>query len=351
MAAMVVPPNNLLGMTLTEMEALFASWGEPRFRARQVYGWIYKKAAACSEMKNLPAPLRARLEREAPLAYPEIAATTPSADGAVKYLLRLADGERIEAVFMPTPGHDTLCISSQAGCAMDCKFCATATLGLGRHLTAGEMVGEVLVMRRALKLTERRLNVLFMGEGEPLHNYDATVRAVRLLCDAGGVGLSPRRVTVSTVGLVPAIEKLAQEDVRPNLAVSLNAATDEVRNRIMPINKKYPIAALIEAVKKYPRDKRIDVTFEYVLFRGVNDSLQDAKRLSALARRADAKVNLIAYNEVEGLPFQRPSDAEVLVFQRVVREGDVQAFIRKPRGRDIAGACGQLRLEEKSAAA
>lgn len=338
-------------MELAGLEALAASLGGQAYRGRQLYEWLYRRAAlSLEEMSSLPLEFRRGLAGEGyAVGMPEIARAFPSRDGSVKFLLRLRDGEEIEAVLMPDVRHDTLCISSQAGCAMGCTFCATATMGLRRHLTAGEIAGQVLAIRREKNLVSRRLNVLFMGMGEPLHNGEAVFPALRLMTDPLGMGIAPRRVTISTVGLVPAIERLAAEERRPRLAVSITAARDELRDSLMPVNRRYPLEALAAALESYPRRTREVVTLEYVLMRGVNDSPQDAAALCRLARRVRAKVNLIAYNEVPGLPYARPRDEETLAFQSMVREGGLPVFIRRPRGRDVAGACGQLRLERGEA--
>jgi len=354
-------PAELLGKSHTELREWMASLGEPAYRGAQVYHAIYaERRFAFAAMTNLPAALRERLEREAAITLPRIARKYHSADGSVRYLLPLeaapaegtgrgAPAERsatVEAVFMPSEGRQTICISTQAGCAVDCKFCLTATLGLVRNLTAGEIVGQVLV---ALEDNRERLaprtNVVLMGQGEPLLNYDATMAAVRILLDPNAVGLAARHVTLSTSGIIPGIERLAREKIRPKLAVSLNASNDAERDAIMPINRKYPIAALLEACRKYPLRPWERLTFEYVLLGGVNDSAEAARRAARLLAGMRAKVNLIPWNPGE-LPYRSPAAEAVEEFRRILAQKDVPVFVRYSRGQDIFAACGQLAVIE-----
>jgi 23S rRNA (adenine2503-C2)-methyltransferase len=251
---------------------------------------------------------------------------------------------------MPEDARKTLCISTQAGCAVDCKFCLTGVLGFLRNLSAGEIVGQVLrLCSENLWPSGERINLVFMGMGEPLFNYDNVLASVRLLADPEGMGISTARMTLSTAGVVPGIERLGKESVRPKLAVSLNAPSDAVRDRIMPINRKWPIERLLQACREFPLRPREKLTFEYVLLDGVNDSLDDARLLARMVKTLPAKVNLIGLNPGPELPFRTPSDAKVLAFQQVLRREGVAAFIRKPRGRDIFAACGQLKLAQESA--
>jgi 23S rRNA (adenine2503-C2)-methyltransferase len=339
-------PLELPGATLPELERLMESLAAPRYHARQIQRWIYaRRARAYDAMTDLPATLRARLA-DHPITWPEPVEVQRSADGAVKYLLKAPRGGRMEAVILPEPSRITFCISPQIGCALDCHFCLTATLGFVRHLTAGEIAGQVLLMLSEIEETRagRPVNVVVMGMGEALHNYDHAVAAVRLLADPDGIALPRRRITLSTAGLVPAIHRLAAEPVRPQLAVSLNATTDEVRSRIMPINRKYPLAALMEACAAWPLAPRERFTFEYVLLRGVNDTAADARRLVALVRRhrLHAKVNLIPFNKGGDLPFEEPAPEAVRAFREDLVSRGVPASVRKNRGRDISAACGQL---------
>ena len=349
-------PIELLGMDCKALEVLLTRWGEPSYRATQLYTALYRQRLRDpARISTLSRPLRRRLLEQARISWPLIEKEFRSADGTVRYLLRLRDGETIETVLMPEQGRDTICLSTQAGCPVNCKFCLTALLGLIRNLSAGEIVGQVLLVaeRNGLELgeaTRRPVNLVLMGMGEPLLNYDEVMASVRLLADSQGVGLSARRMTLSTAGVVPRIADLGREPVRPRLAVSLNATTDEVRSRLMPLNKKWPIATLLEACRAFPLRPGERLTFEYALLDGINDTLADARRLVRLVKRlgaGHAKVNLIALNPGAELPFRTPSDQRVRSFQSILVEAGIFAFIRKPRGRDIFAACGQLKRTEE----
>jgi 23S rRNA (adenine2503-C2)-methyltransferase len=296
--------------------------------------------------------LRAALARDFTLTTPALAHRETSIDGTEKFLLRLSDGRHIESVFIPDTPAMTFCVSTQVGCAMACAFCLTGKMGLVRNLTAAEIVGQVRVLAGALNLRNSRFNIVLMGMGEPLHNYDETMKALRILADEHGFDISPRRITLSTVGLLPALERLAQEPVMPNLAISLHAPTDLQRGELVPINRKYGVSEIIEACKRFPLKKRSRITFEYVLLAGVNDSPQDARRLAKLVAGVKSKVNLIPLNAAAGIPFERPSDEAIDRFARIVSEHGVDVSVRKSRGRDIRAACGQLIVEgpKKSAA-
>ncbi len=361
-------PIELLGMDRKALEALLARWGEPSYRATQLYTALYRQRLRDpARISTLSRPLRRRLLEQARISWPLIEREFRSTDGTVRYLLRLRDGETIETVLMPEQGRDTICLSTQVGCPVNCKFCLTALLGLIRNLSAGEIVGQVLLVaeRNGLGLglepglelglelgeaTRRPVNLVLMGMGEPLLNYDAVMASVRLLADSQGVGLSARRMTLSTAGVVPRIADLGREPVRPRLAVSLNATTDGVRSRLMPLNKKWPIATLLKACRSFPLRPGERLTFEYALLDGINDTPADARRLVRLVKRVGAgrtKVNLIALNPGAELPFRTPSDQRVRSFQGILVEAGVLAFIRKPRGRDIFAACGQLKRTEE----
>ena len=268
-----------------------------------------------------------------------------SADGTEKFLLTLGDGRRIESVFIPDTPALTFCISTQVGCAMACAFCLTGKMGLVRNLTAGEIAGQVRVLAGALAMRNTAFNIVLMGMGEPLHNYDETMKALRILADEHGLAVNPRRVTLSTVGLLPALERLAHEPLMPNLAISLHAPTDLQRGELVPINRKYGIAEIIEACKRFPLRRRSRITFEYVLLAGINDSPEDARRLARLLAGVKSKVNLIPLNAAAGIPFERPTDAAVDRFAKTLAERDVTVSVRKSRGRDIRAACGQLIVE------
>ena len=268
-----------------------------------------------------------------------------SSDGTTKYLFELADGARIESVFIPDTPAQTFCISSQVGCAMQCAFCLTGKMGLVRHLTAGEIVGQVRVLAADLRMLDTAFNIVLMGMGEPLHNYDETMKALRMLAAKDGLAVPPRRVTLSTVGLVPAIERLAAEPLMPNLAISLHATEKAQRDALVPINRKYGLEALLDACRRFPVKKRNRITFEYVLLAGVNDTPDDARRLVKLLAGIRGKVNLLPLNAAPGIPFDRPSDERVNAFARMLAERGLTVSVRKSRGRDIRAACGQLIVE------
>jgi 23S rRNA (adenine2503-C2)-methyltransferase len=286
------------------------------------------------------------------VSAPAVADRQQSSDGTVKLALRLHDDRRVESVFIPDSPGDTFCISTQVGCAMKCAFCLTGKMGLARNLTAGEIVGQVRVLARELDLLEARFNIVLMGMGEPLHNYDETMKALRILGDEDGLAVSPRRVTLSTVGVVPALERLAQEPYMPNLAISLHATNEAQRDLLVPLNRKYNIAEVIDACRRFPIKRRSRITFEYVMLAGVNDTASDARRLVGLLDGIRAKVNLIPLNEAAGIPFSRPSDERVDEFVRILADRHLTVSVRKSRGRDIRAACGQLIVEgtRKSAA-
>jgi 23S rRNA (adenine2503-C2)-methyltransferase len=334
----------LLGLEIPEIEQLLGP-GQPRFRARQIYSALYRERHSdLLRLSNLPLPLRRELAATHAVGLPVVQRRFDSADGTRRYLLELADGRTVEAVFMPEEQRQTVCISTQVGCAVNCKFCLTALLGLERNLTAGEIVGQVLLLAAGNQLAAEgeRLNVVMMGQGEPLLNLPNVLKATRILLDPAGCGLSPRRITLSTAGIVPGIEKLGREPVRPKLAISLNASTDEARRELMPIARKYPLRELLEVCRAYPLRPWERLTFEYVLLQGVNDSDADAHRVVKLLARLKCKVNLIALNPGPEIPFRTPDADRVLAFQRILKRA-VPCFIRKPRGLDIFAACGQLR--------
>ncbi|HUR34747.1 MAG TPA: 23S rRNA (adenine(2503)-C(2))-methyltransferase RlmN [Vicinamibacterales bacterium] len=338
--------SDLAEFDLSDLEAAFAARGLERFRARQVFAWIYRRGVTATDaMTDLPKDLRTALAQEFIISTPVIASRERSTDGTEKFLLRLADGRHIESVFIPDTPAMTFCISTQVGCAMACAFCLTGKMGLVRNLTAGEIAGQVRVLAGALDLRDKAFNIVLMGMGEPLHNYDAVMKAMRILCDEQGFALPPRRVTLSTVGLLPALERLGQEPLMPNLAISLHAPTDATRGELVPINRKYGVADIIAACKRFPVRKRSRITFEYVMLAGVNDSTDDARKLARLLAGVKAKVNLIPLNAAAGIPFERPSDTVVDQFTRVLAERDITVSVRKSRGRDIRAACGQLIVE------
>jgi len=328
------------------LEAELEVRGYDRFRGRQIFHWIYARGVTdLQAMTDVPRELRTRLAEEFLLTTPSIAHRERSADGTEKLLLRLVDGKQIESVFIPDTPAMTFCISTQVGCAMACAFCLTGKMGLVRHLTAGEIAGQVRVLVEALGMRNTAFNIVLMGMGEPLHNYDETMKALRILADEQGLAVPPRRVTLSTVGLLPALERLAKEPIMPNLAISLHAPTDVQRGELVPINKKYGVREIIEACRHFPLKRRRRITFEYVLLAGVNDAPEDARRLARLIAPVKAKVNLIPLNAAAGIPFERPSADAIDRFAAIVAEHGVVVSVRKSRGRDIRAACGQLIVE------
>jgi 23S rRNA (adenine2503-C2)-methyltransferase len=367
----------LLGKSKEELREFCAALGEPAYRGGQIYHALYaERKSDFAKMTNLPAALRGRLAKEARITLPEAKQRFTSADGSVRYLFGLEGAEEnkefntettgskedteksgreragrlqrpasVEAVFMPSEGRQTICISTQAGCAVDCHFCLTAQLGLIRNLTAGEMLAQVLLPLEENKAElAPQTNIVLMGQGEPLLNFDAVMAAMRILLDKEGMGISPKHVTLSTSGIVPGIERLAQEKVRPKLAISLNASNDEQRDALMPINKKYPLSVLLEACKKYPLRPWEHLTFEYVMLGGVNDAPEDARRVvKLLAPLKSVKVNLIPWNP-GALPYQEPATERIEEFRKILNDKGVPAFVRYSRGRDVMAACGQLAL-------
>ena len=326
-----------------ELEAALADLGTKPFHAGQIYRWIYRHALTdFGGMTDLSLALRDRLAQAFAIPTPSIVSRAQSTDGTVKFLLRLEDGLQIETVFIPDTPAMTLCVSTQVGCAMRCGFCLTGKMGLARNLTAGEIAAQVRVMAHELALADRSFNIVLMGMGEPLHNYDATMKALRILAADCGLAVPPRRVTLSTVGVLPALERLATEPLMPNLAVSLHATTEELRDRLVPVNRKYGLADLIAACRRFPVKRRDRITFEYVLLQGVNDSVADARRLATLVEGVRAKVNVIPLNEAPGIPYRRPTDARINAFARALAEQRVTVSVRRSRGRDIRAACGQL---------
>jgi len=365
--------RELLGLSNQELAETAERMGEPRFRANQLFEAIYRqRLSTLEDVSTLPKSLRSRLISEGySIGFPVIDQRFLSVDGTVRYLVRFSDGQTVETVWMPDgdgvedteellPGasitplasrpaaipisrRGTICLSSQCGCAVNCKFCMTALLGLQRNLTAGEIVGQVLLVLNdhAIEIGRDRVNLVFMGQGEPFLNYDNFIRAVRLLVE--GTGISESRMTVSTSGIVPRIADLGAEPIRPHLAISLNGSNDEVRERVMPINRKWNLQSIIEAARQFPLRSRERLTFEYVLLSGVNDAPENAQEVVALLSGIRAKVNLIALNPGPEIPFQTPSPKAVETFQQILTTSGIPAYLRRPRGLDIYAACGQLK--------
>ena len=335
----------LIGRDLAELTALARALGHPRYRGRQIYEGLYRDwHAGPLEISTLPNGLREHLHGLDEFGLPKVDQRFASTDGTVRYLLRVHDGRTVEAVYIPDERRDTVCISTQVGCPVDCKFCFTALMGLERNLTAGEIVAQVLVLGRAqgLRARQRPLNVVMMGMGEPLLNLRAVSRATRLLADPRGIGIPQRRITVSTAGVVPKIPEHGMQAVRGKLAVSLNASNAEQRTRLMPITARYGFDELLDACRRYPLRPWERLTFEYVLLRDVNDSDKDASALRRLLSPLKCAVNLIAHNPGPGIPYQAPDPERVESFRNIVQRG-MPCFVRKPRGRDIFAACGQLK--------
>ncbi len=330
---------DLKNFTLPELEQFLFGKGKERFRATQIFKWLYQKdARSFDEMTNLSRELRQDLAETAFISDLAPEAVEEGADGTRKYLFALADGNAVESVLIPDEGRNTLCLSSQVGCAMACEFCLTGTFLFTRNLTTAEIVNQVCAVRRDVEIR----NIVLMGMGEPLHNLDNVVRAIQIMIDGNGLQFSNRRVTVSTSGLVPEMAELGRR-VTVNLAVSLNATTDELRDRIMPINRKYPLRELLKACKEFPLPSRRKVTFAYVLLGGVNDTLDDAKRLLRLISDIPNKVNLIPFNEHEGCGFKAPTRQAIDQFHSYLLDRHVTVITRESRGSDISAACGQLK--------
>jgi len=342
--------TNLVGLSRDELGAVVSQAGEPAFRARQLWSWIYHRGARdFAVMTSLGKALRARLAERFLIARPEVAQAQASADGTRKWLLRFADGQEVESVHIPEESRGTLCVSSQVGCTLTCRFCHTGTQRLVRNLGASEIVGQVMLARDALgewpaPAADRQLtNLVLMGMGEPLYNYDNVAKAMRIVMDGEGIAISKRRITLSTAGVVPAMRRCGEE-LGVNLAVSLHAVSDDLRDDLVPLNRKYPLAELLAACRDYPgvhNARRI--TFEYVLLKGVNDSPADAREMTRLLKGIPAKVNLIPFNPWPGAPFECSPPAAIERFARILFEGGLTAPVRQPRGQDIMAACGQLK--------
>lgn len=340
----------LRGLTKQELEALLTERGEASYRATQILAWIFKRGArGAGEMSDLPSALRSWLVEQADCAPAVFAGTSGSKDQTRKYLFRLADGDLIETVSIPaSPARfgegsrrRTLCVSSQVGCAYGCRFCASGLDGWKRNLSAGEIVGQVLDVQAADGVAVN--NLVFMGMGEPLANFNALMKAVEILNAPWGANIGARHITISTSGLVPQIRKLAEHPLQVRLAVSLHGASDSIREQIMPVNRRYPLEELLEACAFFRSHKKQDITFEYILIKDLNDAPAEARRLARLARGLRAKVNLIPYNTVDGLEWERPTRDAQEQFARILRGADVRATLRREKGHDIAAACGQLR--------
>jgi 23S rRNA (adenine2503-C2)-methyltransferase len=333
---------NLLDFTLEEMEEFISSSGKEKFRARQIMKWLHQSGSlSFDDMTTLSRDFREKLAAIARIQRPEIIKILTSQDGTKKALLRLEDGLCIESVLIPGKRHWTICLSTQAGCAMDCKFCLTASQGFKRNLLPSEIAGQLIALKHEMPEGIDIKNIVMMGMGEPLANYDNMLKSIQILTCDFGLGVSNRKITVSTCGLAPQIVQLGK-DICINLAVSLNASDDETRNQLMPINKKYPLQTLLDACKQYPMPGRRLLTFEYILIEGVNSSLRDAEKLAALLKNQRCKLNLIIFNEFPGAPFKSPQPKEVEAFQQLLIKKHFTTMIRASKGSDILAACGQL---------
>jgi len=335
---------NLVGMTQEQMTTVLGEAGHPAFRARQLYEWVYKKAALnFDEMTSLSKELRAWLKQNYALTHPDIAEIRGgAADGSHKMLFRLPDHRIVESVLMQDKDWQTLCVSSQVGCAVDCKFCMTGFGGFRRHMTTGEIVSQFLLAKRNVNNNIAPRNMVFMGMGEPMLNLDNVIPAIKILTDHNAMNVAPRRITVSTSGIIPGIDRLGEADLGVNLAISLNASNNEFRSKIMPINKAYPIEKLLEACKRFPLRNRRRITFEYVMLGGQNDSLQNAEELGDLLQDIPCKINLIPWNPDPNLPFARPEEKTIRKFQQALLDRFFTVSVRYSKGMDIGAACGQL---------
>ena len=344
--------SNLFGLDRAALRSLFEGLGEPAYRAQQVYSWLYeKRVASIDRMTDLPKALRERLAAAHVVRWPQVTERSLSLDGTVKYLFTLDDGATIESVFIPEERRRTICISTQAGCPLKCAFCLTGIGGYKRNLKTWEILGQVAVVMADAPPQDLPWNVVIMGMGEPLLNYDATVAALRILMDREGFAISPKKLTLSTVGILPALEKLMLEPVRPNLAISLHASNKALRRELMPIEDRYGIEEVIAAAQRYPIPSGGMVTYEYVVLGGVNDSPAHARELVRLLRGSKGKVNLIPLNPAPEIPFAPPTAQAVDAFCRILAEGDLMVSVRRPRGQDILAACGQLHLKREAAPA
>ncbi|HZS46741.1 MAG TPA: 23S rRNA (adenine(2503)-C(2))-methyltransferase RlmN [Blastocatellia bacterium] len=343
------------GLTKDALKEVAKSLGQPSFRATQLFSSIYRRRiTAFEEMTDLPKALRERLAAEYRSSAVTVAKVFTSTDGTRRYLFDVDGNQQIESVWIPEEHRDTICISSQAGCPLACDFCMTGVIGLKRNLTAGEIVGQVIAVLNQVYgpgiEPPHGVNIVMMGMGEPLLNYDNVMTAIRLMADKDGLNIAQRRITLSTAGVVPQIYELAKEEVRPELAISLAAPNDELRDKLIPINKKYPISKLIQACSDYPLRDRERITFEYVMLDGVNDSAEHARQLAGLVSGLQTKINLIPHNSVPELPYRPSPMSRIIEFQKVLAGRNIRSFIRRPRGRDINAACGQLAARKEATA-
>lgn len=336
-------------LSLKELAEVFKSWGEPAFHAKQVFAWIYAKGAAdFQQMSNLPLELRNRLKENFHIAGINLITTLTSKDSTKKFLFQLKDNNFVEAVSIPAAGRVTVCLSTQVGCKFACSFCASGSLGFRRNLSCGEIVEELLQLKNTLK-ESRITHVVFMGIGEPMDNYEFVLKAARIINSKYAFGIGARRITISTSGVIPGIQRLAEENLQIELSISLHAATDKIRSGLMPINKKYPLKDILIACKEYIKKTGRQITFEYILIDKINSGLQNAQELSTILKGIrPSKVNLIPANPIEELKIRPPGKTETLLFKDYLLKNGINATLRKPRGEDIEAACGQLRLRHEN---
>ncbi len=340
--------TDLTDLTRDELTEFVTSQNLPAFRAKQIFSWLYRPGISdFSQMTNLSKELRQAISQKAMIGRLTLSEKEVASDGTIKYGFSLADGKIIESVLIPDDDRNTLCVSSQVGCAMGCTFCLTATMGFIRNLTCGEIVGQVFAVLEDLQQREAGTinNLVFMGMGEPLANFDSLTKSLDILTDDLGLNFAERRITVSTCGLVPQILKLGDQ-TNVNLAISLHAADDATRNQLMPINSRYPLAELLDACQSFPLPKRKRIMFEYILLKGVNDSNEDAKKLAQILRGIPCKINLLPCNEAPQIPFEKPDDARIEAFQNILRKNNYTVLLRASRGADISAACGQLAVKK-----
>lgn len=338
---------DLKNLSLHELENLLSSFGKERYRARQILRWLYQKGIqTIDEMTNLSKGLRQELNQIAFVSHLSLLRSEKSKDGTRKFLFGLQDGRRIESVLIPDQKRLTLCISTQVGCAMGCRFCLTGKMGFKRNLTLSEILNQILGVKERLSPEESITNIVLMGMGEPLANYPNTIKAIELITHPEAFNFSYRRVTLSTVGLLPGLEELAKEKIRFRLAISLNASDEKTRDHLMPINRRFPLREILKVCRNFPLRRRDRITFEYVLIEGENDSVKEAKKLVSLLKGIPSKVNLIPLNEAPEIPYKRPSEEKVRRFQEILAEGGLTAIVRKSKGADISAACGQLQGKE-----
>jgi 23S rRNA (adenine2503-C2)-methyltransferase len=341
--------QNMVGASLEEIEASVLNMKEPPYRARQIYAGIYHRLLrSWDDFTDLGKGFREKLKERFTIANPAVQQVFVSRDGTRRYLFDVGPEQRVESVFIPEVRRDTFCISTQVGCAVGCLFCVTGRLRMRRNLLPGEIVGQILALQSDRGILSKRLNIVIMGMGEPLNNYENVMKAVRLMTDEQGMCISPRRVTLSTAGIVPGIRRLAEEPVVPNLAISLSATTNEVRNLLIPINQKWDIETLLDACREFPLAHRRRITFEYVMIQGINDSLEDAKRLVPLLHGLRKKINLIPLNPDPWIPLKPPTQEQVLAFQQVLVDNHITVNIRRARGDDVSAACGMLAGREQA---